>query len=105
MDFSLHTMTSKEIIPGFHGKLIHASQMSLAFWEVEAGAEVPEHQHINEQIMHVIEGDFEFTLDGTCRRYGPGDVVLIPPFAPHSGKALTACKLMDIFSPVREEYK
>ena len=105
MDFSLDTIPTREIIPGFHGKLLHGSQMSLVFWEVEEGAEVPEHQHENEQIMQVIEGKFEFTLEGTSKIYGPGDIVLIPPFAAHSGKALTACRLMDIFSPVREAYK
>jgi len=44
-------------------------------------------------------------LDGVTKTYGPGDVVIIPSNTPHSGKAVTACKLMDIFSPVREEYK
>ena len=64
-----------------------------------------EHHHMNEQIMHVVEGSFEFTLDGNTKVYGPGDIVVIPSHTPHSGKALTPCKLMDIFSPAREEYK
>ena len=50
-------------------------------------------------------GDFEFSLNGSTKVYHPGDVVLIPSNSPHAGKALTACKLMDVFSPVREEYK
>lgn len=105
MDFSLNTLPTQEIIPGFRGKLVHGTEMSLVFWEVDAGSEVPEHHHINEQIMHVIQGRFEFTLDGVSREYEAGDIVLIPAHAPHSGKALTACRLMDVFSPVREEYK
>jgi quercetin dioxygenase-like cupin family protein len=54
--------------------------------------------------MQVLEGTFEFTVNGLTKLYKPDDLVVIPPFAPHSGKALTPCKLMDIFSPVREEY-
>lgn len=105
MDYSLSELPSREIMPGFHGKMVHGEQMTLAFWEVEAGAEVPAHAHENEQIMHVLEGRFSFTLSGRTREYGPGDIVLIPSDAEHSGKALTACRLMDIFSPVREAYR
>ncbi|MRX63272.1 cupin domain-containing protein [Maribacter luteus] len=102
---NLSNIPSKEIMPGYHGKLVHSENMSIAFWEVEKDAEVPEHSHMNEQIMHVIEGTFEFTLDGVTDVYIPGDLVIIAPNVPHSGKALTPCKLMDVFSPTREEYK
>ena len=105
MDYRLSTLPSKEIMPGYHGKLVHSETMSWAFWTVEEGAEVPEHHHIHEQIMHVVEGDFEFTLDGITKTYRPGDIVVIHSNTPHSGKALTPCKRMDIFSPAREEYK
>ena len=102
---NLDEIDSKEIMPGYHGKMVHADKMSWAFWDVEKNAVVPEHHHPHEQIMHVVEGSFEFTLDGNTEVYKPGDVVIIPSNTPHSGKALTACKLMDVFSPVREEYK
>jgi len=105
MHLNLATIASKEIMPGLHGKLVHAENMSIAFWDVENGAEVPEHSHMNEQVMHVIEGEFELTLDGETKSYHPGDIVVIAPHKKHSGKALTPCKLMDVFSPVREEYK
>ena len=102
---NLSEIPSKEIMPGYHGKMVHANSMSWVFWTVEKDAEVPEHQHIHEQIMHVVEGTFEFTLNGETQTYSTGDVVVIPSNIPHAGKALTACKLMDVFSPVREEYK
>ncbi len=105
MHIKLKDVAPKEIMPGYHGKLVHTQNMSLAFWEVEKGAEVPEHSHMNEQVMQVLEGSFQFTLDGKTQVYGPGDLVIIAPHIPHSGKALTACKLMDAFSPTREEYK
>ena len=92
-------------MPGYHGKMVHSESMTWAFWDVEDQAKVPEHHHPHEQIMHVIEGSFEFTLDGNTETYGPGDVVIIPSNVPHSGKALTPCKLMDIFSPARKEYR
>ncbi|TDT46999.1 Cupin domain-containing protein [Maribacter spongiicola] len=105
MNYKLSTIPSKEIMPGLHGKLVHSENMSMAFWDVEKGATVPEHAHMNEQIMHVMEGDFEFTLDGTTKVYHPGDIVVIAPHLKHSGVALTPCKLLDVFSPTREEYR
>ena len=105
MKLTLSSIPTKEIMPGYHGKLVHADYMSIAFWDVEKDAEVPEHSHMNEQIMHVMEGDFEFTLDGDTKIYGPGDIVIIGPHKKHSGRALTACKLIDVFSPTREEYR
>lgn len=102
---NLSEIPSKEIMPGYHGKLVHSESMTWVFWDVEEGATVPEHHHINEQIMHVVEGQFEFTLGGKTATYQSGDVVIIPSNVPHSGKALTPCKLMDIFNPVRSEYK
>lgn len=105
MNLKLSSIPTKEIMPGFHGKLVHSDYMSIAFWEVDKGAEVPEHAHMNEQIMHVMDGDFEFTLDGDTQIYSPGDIVIIAPHKKHSGRALTSCKLMDVFSPTREEYR
>ena len=105
MDFKLSEITPKEIMPGYHGKLIHGDTMTIAFWDVEKGAKVPEHAHINEQIMHVLDGEFEFTVGGVTKVYRPKELVIIPSNTPHSGKAITACKLMDVFSPVRDAYK
>ena len=105
MHLKLAEIPTKEFFPGYQGEMIHMQYMTLAFWDVEEGAEVPLHSHHNEQLMQVLEGCFELTLDGVKGEYKPGDLVVIPPHAAHSGKALTNCKLMDIFSPVREDYK
>lgn len=105
MSLNLSTIQSKEIMPGFHGKLVHTETMSLVFWDAEKDAIVPQHQHVHEQIMHVIEGTFEFTVGGETKICHPGDIVPIASNIPHSGKALTPCKLMDVFSPTREEYR
>ena len=102
---NLKNIPSKELMPGYHGQMIHGQQITWAFWTVEEGAEVPEHKHHHEQMMHVVSGKFEFTLNGKTKVFTEGDIVLIPSNHLHGGKALTPCKLMDVFSPVREEYK
>ncbi|MBT8281073.1 MAG: cupin domain-containing protein [Muriicola sp.] len=105
MKIQLDKITAKEIIPGYMGKLIHGQKMSLVYWDVEKDAEVPEHAHENEQIMQVLEGEFEFTVDGSTAIYTAGELIVIPPNVLHKGRALTRCRLMDVFSPVREAYK
>ena len=105
VSMNLSEIQEKEIFPGLKGKFVHSKNISWAFWEVKKGAKVDLHKHPHEQIMYVVEGKFEFTLNNKTKVYGNGDVVVIPSNIEHSGLALTDCKLMDVFSPAREEYK
>jgi quercetin dioxygenase-like cupin family protein len=79
--------------------------MTFALWEIDAGATLPEHAHHHEQVVHLYEGEFELTVEGQPVRATPGAVFAIPPNARHSGRALTACRIMDVFYPVREDYR
>ncbi|MDB5130620.1 MAG: Cupin domain protein [Mucilaginibacter sp.] len=96
---------TKEIAPGFLSKLIHTNTNTINFIEVKAGASVPRHQHINEQCAFAIEGKFELTVNDVPQLLEPGLFAIIPPNVWHGGTAITDCKLIDIFSPVREDYK
>ena len=99
---SLHT---KEIFPGFTARAIHTGTMSFIYWDVEAGAEVPPHTHPHEQVANVLKGSFELTVGGETKLMQPGSVAVIPPHVLHSGRAITACELLDVFTPEREDYK
>ena len=57
---NLDSVKQKEFFPGLKGKLIHGDKITWAFWDVEKDAEVPEHFHHHEQIMYVVDGEFEF---------------------------------------------
>jgi quercetin dioxygenase-like cupin family protein len=63
------------------------------------------HSHFHEQITQVLEGEFELTVGEQTQVYRLGQIVVIPPHIPHGGKALTECKLFDIFCTVREDYQ
>ncbi|MCD2260308.1 cupin domain-containing protein [Psychroserpens luteolus] len=105
MTIEISNIPQKEIITGFKARFVHSAHTTTAFWEVEAGAELPIHSHIHEQISMVTEGQFQMTIDNVTKVYTPGMLVIIPSNIEHSGKALTACKITDVFSPVREDYK
>ncbi len=101
---SLHDIQEKEIAPGYRTRFIHGDTMTLAYWDVDPGAELPEHSHPHEQMANVLEGKFELTVDGT-RVLEPGQVAVIPSGVPHGGKAITPCRLLDVFHPTRDDYK
>ena len=103
METKLNKIEAREIMPGCHGKVIHGEKMTWVFWDIDQNAIIPEHNHPHEQIMHVIDGKIKFTFDGKTLVHGPGSIVVIPSNMPHSGVALTQCKIMDVFTPVRED--
>jgi quercetin dioxygenase-like cupin family protein len=99
------TLSSREVIKGYTGRAIHTGTITLMYWTVEAGADMPIHSHIHEQIAHVLKGKFELIVNGEPRILEPGIVAVIPPNIPHGGHAITDCELLDVFTPEREDYK
>ncbi|HEY0244583.1 MAG TPA: cupin domain-containing protein [Mucilaginibacter sp.] len=96
---------TKKIAPGYLSKLIHTDNNTINFIDVTAGSVVPRHQHVHQQCAFVIEGKFELTVNDVPQVLEPGTFAVIPANVFHSGVALTDCKLVDIFSPVREDYR
>ena len=99
------TLPSKEVIEGYEARTIHTGTMTFVYWTVTEGAAMPIHSHLHEQVAHVLEGRFELTVNGETQVLEPGKVAVIPPHVPHGGRALTACQLLDVFYPEREDYK
>lgn len=96
---------TKEIAPGFYSKLIHTDTNTINFIEVNAGCAIPRHRHVHQQCSFVLEGIFELTVDNTPHQLDKGIFAVIPADAWHSGRAITNCRLIDIFSPAREDYQ
>jgi len=101
----LDNIVPREIMPGFFGRMIHSESMSFVYWDIKEGSPLPEHSHMHEQVANMLEGKFLLVIAGESRELSPGDVAIIPSNAVHSGKALTDCKILDVFCPVREDYK
>ncbi len=102
---ALEELEVREPVEGYRAKFVHSDGMTLAHWVVEAGAELPEHSHPHEQVVNVVDGEFELTIDGVTQAMNPGWVAVIPPNAVHSGKAITECRLIDAFHPTRDDYR
>ena len=102
---AVNSLNEKEIITGYRGRTIHTGTMTFMYWTVDEGAVMPLHSHVHEQVAHVLEGRFELTVDGETRLLEPGIVAVIPPYVKHGGRAITACRLLDVFNPERDDYK
>ena len=102
---SLSDLEAKELVSGFHGRFVHTENMTFVYWDIKAGAILPDHSHPHEQVVNILEGELEFNLGGDVRVMKPGDVAVIPGDVSHSAKGITDCSVIDVFYPVREDYK
>ena len=102
---NLEDNPTKTLLPGFEGKLIHTESLTLGYWSIKKGSILPEHSHFHEQVTHVLSGKLEMTINGETKIVDSSIVALIPPNAKHSAVAITDCEVLDVFTPVREDYK
>jgi len=101
----LKDLSPKQLMQGITGHYAHGQNMTFGLVEIAAGTVMPVHQHIHEQITYCLEGQLDMEIDGVSYSLTPGTCQLIPSNVWHGATAITACKLIDVFSPVREEYK
>jgi quercetin dioxygenase-like cupin family protein len=67
-----------------------------------AGEALTEHTSTARALVQVCSGECEFTVAGERRTLRPGDLLHLPPNAPHAVHALTDMTMLLIIAPVRE---
>jgi quercetin dioxygenase-like cupin family protein len=85
-------------------QVIHTAAMTIARISIAKSAVVPLHSHVNEQVSMVERGALLFLLDGRAQVVRAGEMLEIPPDAPHSVEALEDSVAVDLFSPRREDW-
>src|SRR6478752_8311803 len=95
----------KELAPGITGHYAHGEKSSFGYLELKKGSQVPLHSHINEQITYIIEGQLDMMIGSVACSLTDGMYHVIHANVPHSAIAITDCKVIDAFSPSREDYK
>ena len=97
---------AKELAPGARTRTFWGDNMLLSIVEIDPNSEVPNHTHPHEQGGIMLEGEIEMNIAGESRTLKQGDVYIIPGNVEHWVKSGSApAKVLDIFSPVREEFK
>ena len=84
--------------------LADSPDLMVVAFAFEAGAEGRLHHHVHVQATYVESGRFRFEVDGRAFEVGPGDSFVIPSGAPHGCRCLQAGRLIDSFTPRRDDF-
>ena len=82
----------------------HDDKILMAKVWFDKGAVGDVHTHVHSQVTYILSGKFEVEIDGQKQVLEAGGNCLIPSMRPHGSVCLEAGVLLDIFSPVREDF-
>jgi len=100
--FDVDAITPVEFAPGLEFRPVIGTRLLVNFVRYQPHSVAPLHAHEEEQVTFVLEGEFEFDLDGDVRMMHAGMAVLVPPHVPHGARTLdSTCFEVDVFSPPR----
>ena len=88
-------------------RLISGDRVMIATIELQRGCIVPKHAHVHEQISYVLDGHLRLTVGedgGVSYDVRAGEVVLLPSNVPHAAEAMADTRVLDVFSPPREDW-
>jgi quercetin dioxygenase-like cupin family protein len=84
--------------------MAYDEKLMLVKVEFETGGIGPVHQHPHVQMSHVESGSFEIEIAGEKKVLNAGDAFYIPSNIWHGAVCLQAGVLIDMFSPMREDF-
>ena len=84
--------------------LAHDKAMMAVEVQFEEGAVGSMHTHPHVQISYVLEGEFKATVGDETRIITVGDTYYTYPDVPHGVVCLKKGKLLDVFTPEREDF-
>jgi quercetin dioxygenase-like cupin family protein len=94
----------EELTPSIGRQLVHTETMTIARIRLRAGTVVPSHEHPHEQVATVLEGSLSFVIDGEEHVVSAGESMFLPGSVPHEVEALEDSVVLDVFSPVRDDW-
>ena len=94
-----------ELVPGSTSHLVGGERVLVSFLTMSANSYFPPHRHEAEQIMIVLDGYIDEIIEGKLYSAKKGDVLILPSNIEHGGYiGEVDCRVIDIFSPPREDY-
>jgi quercetin dioxygenase-like cupin family protein len=95
----------KTPLPGVRFKsLVYGQNTHLCEFHLEKGRTIPMHKHPHEQTGYLVSGRMTFTIEGKQWDARPGDSWSISGNLEHGVEVLEEAVVIEVFSPVREDY-
>jgi quercetin dioxygenase-like cupin family protein len=94
----------REPFPGILMRtLAHGERTLMAEFIMDAGSDLPLHDHPHEQTGYLVSGALMLRIGDEAYEVGEGDSWTVPGGVPHSAEVLVDSVAVEVFSPVRED--
>lgn len=95
----------RELLPGIRQRTpVYGEKVLLAEFRLAKGAVLPLHSHPHEQIGYLVCGRLRFTIGADVSEVAAGDSWYVPGNVEHGVEVLEEATVIEVFSPVREDY-
>jgi len=98
---SLNELTLTEPLKGAFLASLQTENLTIAYTDTIAGAEIPLHHHPEEAVDILLDGELEMQIGETTSVLKKGMISIVPSNVPHRAKAITACRVVTVFYPKR----
>ena len=86
-------------MPLIERRRVIGTHMMISKVRLSKGFRLATHHHSNEQMVCVLSGCLRFTLANGTTDLRAGEVLHLPPDAPHAAEALEDTTVLDVFAP------
>ena len=99
------TIPARRVGDGVMRQMVHGERVMVCRLTIAARVTTDPHRHDHEQITMVERGRVRFLIESEDRLCGAGDVIVLPGGTWHGCTVLDEeAVLVDIFSPLREDF-
>jgi quercetin dioxygenase-like cupin family protein len=84
--------------------LVHGEKTLLTEFRMEKGANLPSHSHPHEQTGYMVSGRMRLSIEDETFVVEAGDSWCVPGNVAHGAEILADALVVEVFSPVREDY-
>ncbi|TXT58981.1 MAG: Cupin [Promethearchaeota archaeon] len=94
-----------EVVPSiFRKTLAYNDDVMMCIFKLEKDVKIPMHDHKANQIGYVVKGKMKFITESSEFIVKTGSSYVFDSYEKHAAKVLEDTRVVEVFSPTREEY-